>query len=224
MKRAMISLGAIVFGVLVLAPVGSVNAHYYQKNKSHKNFHSLAYQRVCDRFEDKELRAWENFDQSEWRSRFRVQLRVDLQHKYGCDADETIADLLSERSQFSTLAAALSQAGLLETFTADGNLTLFAPTDDAFEKLGKDTINAVLADQDLLSNILSYHVVDPEAVPDAVPSRLAVQLDSAPMLNGDTVDIRFRNGQIYLNDAKVVVRDLKASNGIVHVIDAVLVP
>jgi transforming growth factor-beta-induced protein len=122
--------------------------------------------------------------------------------------------------RFETLVAALKAADLVGTLQGEGPFTVFAPTDDAFAKLGQETIEAVLADKALLTDILLYHVVAGASV-DAMT---AAQLSSATMANGDNVRISFQDGQLKINDSLVIIKDIQASNGIIHVIDTVLIP
>ncbi|MEY4229264.1 MAG: hypothetical protein RLZZ362_113 [Actinomycetota bacterium] len=142
-------------------------------------------------------------------------------------ADETqpIAAIASADPQFSTLVAALGAADLVSPFDScdDAKTTVFAPTNDAFTAaftaLGV-TPEQVLADKELLTSILTYHVVA-----GAVDAATVVTLDKATTLNGADVTIAVTGGKVVLNDTvNVVATDVKACNGIIHVIDAVLVP
>jgi len=122
--------------------------------------------------------------------------------------------------RFTTLVAALEAAGLVEALQAEGPFTVFAPTDDAFAALGEETINALLADPETLSNILLYHVVD-----GAVFSGDVAGLSSATTLNGTDVTISVdEGGNVFINDAQVIITDIITKNGVIHVIDTVIVP
>lgn len=142
-------------------------------------------------------------------------------------ADETqpIATIASADPQFSTLVAALGAADLVSPFDScdDAKTTVFAPTNDAFTAAFKAlgvTPEQVLADKELLTSILTYHVVA-----GAVDAATVVTLDKATTLNGADVTIAVTGGKVVLNDTvNVVATDVKACNGIIHVIDAVLVP
>jgi uncharacterized surface protein with fasciclin (FAS1) repeats len=141
------------------------------------------------------------------------------------EADEpTVLQLAVEAGQFSTLIAAIDAAGLQETLSGEGPFTVFAPTDQAFEDafaaLGI-TPEELLADTETLTDILTYHVLPQEA-----NSQLVATLDgqTVPTLNGQSVAISVEGGQVMVDEATVVSADLEASNGIVHVIDAVLLP
>jgi uncharacterized surface protein with fasciclin (FAS1) repeats len=128
--------------------------------------------------------------------------------------DVAVAD-----GRFTTLATALTEAGLVETLQGEGPFTVFAPTDEAFAALPEGTLEALLADPEQLTSVLLYHVVAGE-----VPSTEVVNLDEAETVQGEPVSIRTDMGSVYLNDAQVILPDVVASNGIIHVIDSVLLP
>lgn len=136
----------------------------------------------------------------------------------------TIVDVASSTEGFSTLVAAVQAAGLVETLSSEGPFTVFAPTDDAFaaalESLGI-TAEELLADTDTLTSILTYHVIAGE-----VPSTDVVALDgqSVATLNGAEVAISIDGDTVMVNDATVTAVDVDASNGVIHVIDSVLLP
>lgn len=136
----------------------------------------------------------------------------------------SVLDLALEAGQFSTLIAAIEAAGLGETLEGEGPFTVLAPTDaafaEAFEALGIDA-EALLADTETLTAILTYHVIG-----QAADSQLVATLDgqSVETLNGQAVDVNVVDGQIMINEATVVSADLLADNGIVHVINGVLLP
>ncbi len=120
---------------------------------------------------------------------------------------------------FNTLAAALKSAGLIDALKGKGPFTVFAPTDAAFAKLPKGTVEALLNDKEKLTAILTYHVVSGE-----VPASAVVKMNSATTLNGKNVKIAVKDGSVMVNNATVTQTDIKASNGIIHVIDTVLLP
>lgn len=136
------------------------------------------------------------------------------QHK---DIVETAVDAGS----FGTLAAALQAAGLVETLQGDGPFTVFAPTDEAFAKLPAGTVESLLKpeNRDALIGILTYHVV-----PGRVAAEQVVGLDEAATVNGAKVMIGTAGGGVQINQANVIQADVSASNGIIHVIDEVLLP
>jgi uncharacterized surface protein with fasciclin (FAS1) repeats len=131
-----------------------------------------------------------------------------------------IVSIAQDDSRLTTLVEALKAADLLSTLQGAGPFTVFAPTNEAFSKLGMETIQALLADKERLSNILLYHVI-PNA---SVDFTAATQLTQAQAANGSPLRITFEDDLLRINDALVVVMDIKASNGIIHLIDTVLVP
>ena len=120
---------------------------------------------------------------------------------------------------FNTLVAALSAADLVETLSGDGAFTVFAPTDDAFAALPEGMLEGLLADTESLTQILLYHVVG-----DVVMADTVVTLDEAETLEGSKVEIEVVDGKVFVNDSQVTTTDIEASNGVIHVIDKVLVP
>jgi len=136
------------------------------------------------------------------------------------ESDMNIVDVAIGAGNFTTLVAALQAADLVSVLEGAGPFTVFAPTDDAFAKLPEGTVAALLADKAQLSAILTYHVVA-----GAVPASAVVGLSEATTVNGAKVGIAVMDGKVMLNDgATVVATDITASNGIIHVIDTVLLP
>lgn len=135
----------------------------------------------------------------------------------------TIVDAAISNGNFTTLVAALQATGLDATLSdTNSSFTVFAPTDDAFALLGDDTINALLADTDTLSNILTYHVISGE-----VDATTAISLagTTVSMVNGDSVGLSLSpDNELLVNAATVIIADIQTDNGIIHVIDAVLLP
>jgi uncharacterized surface protein with fasciclin (FAS1) repeats len=136
----------------------------------------------------------------------------------------TIVEVATEAGDFTTLVAAVQAAGLEETLSGPGPFTVFAPTDEAFAAaLGSLGLTAeqLLADKATLSSILTYHVI-----PGEVPSSAVVTMDgeTATTVNGATVTIGVDGDTVTINDATVTAADIPASNGIIHVIDSVLLP
>lgn len=123
--------------------------------------------------------------------------------------------------QFNTLVAAVKAAGLVETLQGEGPFTVFAPTDDAFAKLPKGAVEALLADKEKLAAVLTYHVLPGKVMAADV---LAMGGGSPATVNGAPVRIVIRDGNVYVDDAKVVTTDIQASNGVIHVIDKVIMP
>jgi uncharacterized surface protein with fasciclin (FAS1) repeats len=130
-----------------------------------------------------------------------------------------IVQVASKAGQFKTLVALVKQAGLAGTLSSKGPFTVFAPTDAAFKKVPKSTLNALAKDKKKLKAVLLYHVVQGR-----VPASKVVTLDSAKTLNGKSVAIEVMDGKVYVNKAQVTKADIKARNGIIHVIDEVLIP
>jgi uncharacterized surface protein with fasciclin (FAS1) repeats len=120
---------------------------------------------------------------------------------------------------FTTLATALKEAGLVDALKGKGPFTVFAPTDEAFKNLPKGALDNLLKDKEALKNVLLYHVVSGK-----VSSKDVVKLDKATTLNGSDLKIMTKNGKVMINDADVIGADVEASNGIIHVIDKVLLP
>jgi uncharacterized surface protein with fasciclin (FAS1) repeats len=132
-----------------------------------------------------------------------------------------IVDTAVAAGSFKTLAAALQAAGLVDTLKGSGPFTVFAPTDAAFAKLPAGTVEELLKPENKarLTAILTYHVV-----PGAVMASKVVTLKDAKTVEGAMVQIRTMGGKVMVNDANVTATDIKASNGVIHVIDRVLLP
>ena len=133
-----------------------------------------------------------------------------------------IVDTAVENGSFTTLVAAVQAAGLVDTLKGEGPFTVFAPTDDAFAKLPAGTIDTLLKPENIeqLKNILLYHVVSGKVMAADV-----VTLTSADTVLGQPVTIKVEDGKVYLNDTvQVIITDVEASNGVIHVIDTVLLP
>ena len=130
-----------------------------------------------------------------------------------------IVDTAVAAGDFNTLVTAVKAAGVIETLKGEGPFTVFAPTDAAFAKVPTDTLNALLADKAALANVLTYHVVAGKVMAADV-----VKLTSAETVQGQAVSVEVKDGKVYVDGAQVVTTDIKASNGVVHVIDAVILP
>ena len=134
----------------------------------------------------------------------------------------TIVDVAVANGSFTTLVAALQATGLDATLAdTTSSFTVFAPTDEAFALLGQDTINALLADTDTLSDILTYHVISGEVNATAA---IASAGTTVAMVNGDSVGLSLDGDNLLVNTATVTITDIQADNGIIHVLDAVLLP
>ena len=134
---------------------------------------------------------------------------------------KNIVEVAVEAGSFKTLVAAVKAAGLVETLQGPGPFTVFAPTDAAFAKLPPGTVEALLADKQKLASILTFHVVGGKVMAaDIVKSNGA----TPNTVNGLPLDIVVRGGKVYVNGVNVVTADVQASNGVIHIIDAVLLP
>jgi len=130
-----------------------------------------------------------------------------------------IVDTAVAAGNFTTLAKALQVAGLIDTLKGAGPFTVFAPTDEAFAKLPAGTVEALLKDPAKLKSILLYHVVAGR-----VPAKDVVKLKSARTVQGSSARINVAAGKVMIDQANVVKTDIMASNGVIHVIDSVIVP
>lgn len=134
-------------------------------------------------------------------------------------AKKDIVDTAIAADDFNTLVTAVKAAGLVDTLKGEGPFTVFAPTDAAFAKVPVDTLNALLADKAALANVLTYHVVAGKVMAADV-----VKLDRAKTVQGQSVKVEVKDGKAFVDGAQVVTTDIKASNGVIHVIDAVILP
>jgi uncharacterized surface protein with fasciclin (FAS1) repeats len=132
-----------------------------------------------------------------------------------------IVDVAVAAGSFNTLVAAVKAAGLVETLKGKGPFTVFAPSDDAFNKLPKETLRDLLKPENKgkLTAILTYHVV-----PEALAAKRVLKSKSAKTVNGQSLAFQVRKGNVYVGDAQVVKTDISATNGVIHVIDTVLLP
>lgn len=154
-----------------------------------------------------------------------VVASADEQTKQSSHADKnqkTIVEIAAGNEDFSTLVTAVKAAGLAEALSGKGPLTVFAPTNEAFKKLPAGALENLLKpeNKDQLAAVLKYHVAS-----GAVKAADVVKVDSVKTLQGDEVEVQASNGTVMLNGkAKVVKTDIMASNGVIHVIDTVLLP
>ena len=131
------------------------------------------------------------------------------------------ATAASNNPALSTLVSAVSEAGLVDTLNGDGPFTIFAPTNDAFAAIPEADLNAILADQDLLTSILTYHVVAGESL----DAQELIDAGTVETVNGETLTIATAGDTVTINGvAMVVCGNVATANGTVHLIDAVLVP
>jgi uncharacterized surface protein with fasciclin (FAS1) repeats len=134
-------------------------------------------------------------------------------------SDKDIVETAVAAGNFKTLATALTEAGLIETLKGKGPFTVFAPTDEAFAKIPKADLDNLLKNKEALKNVLLYHVVSGK-----VMSADVVKLQSATTVQGSDVTITVKDKSVMLNTAKVIKVDIGTSNGVIHVIDTVLMP
>lgn len=139
-------------------------------------------------------------------------------HK-GNEIKKDIVTIAVESGKFNTLAKALTETGLIEALQGEGPFTVFAPTDKAFGKLPEGTIETLLKDKETLKSILLYHVVSGKVTSDQV-----VKLDKAETLSGKSIRIKTDGDGVVINDSKVITADVMARNGVIHIIDTVLIP
>ncbi|MFQ3206806.1 MAG: putative surface protein with fasciclin (FAS1) repeats [Glaciecola sp.] len=132
-----------------------------------------------------------------------------------------IVDTAASNSDFTTLVAAVKAAGLVDALKADGPLTVFAPTNEAFAKLPAGTVESLLLPENKakLVQILTYHVVAGQVMAADV-----VKIDSAKTLEGSSITVTMSGGGVKVDNANVTATDIKTSNGVIHVIDTVIMP
>ncbi len=135
--------------------------------------------------------------------------------------DKTVVEVAVNNKDFSTLVAAVKAAGLAETLSGDGPFTVFAPTNKAFAKLPKETLEDLLKPENKkkLAAILKYHVVG-----SSVKAKDVVKLKDAKTVQGSKVKITVKDGEVMIDNAKVVKTDIPCKNGVIHVIDTVILP
>ncbi len=132
-----------------------------------------------------------------------------------------IVDTAVAAGSFKTLATALTEAGLIDTLKSAGPFTVFAPTDEAFAKVPKATLEALLKDKAALTKVLTYHVVKGNVMAAQV---VKMNGKDVATVEGSTVKIKVKGGKVMVNNANVVKTDIACSNGVIHVIDTVIMP
>ena len=143
----------------------------------------------------------------------KASAKANMEHK------NDIVDTAVAAGSFNTLVTAVKAADLVEVLKGDGPFTVFAPTDEAFAKLPKGALEALLADKEKLRAVLLYHVVKGN-----VKAGDVVKLTEATSVQGDTIAIAVKDGKVSVDNANVVKTDVEASNGVIHVIDSVILP
>ena len=137
----------------------------------------------------------------------------------GKESKKDIVETAIAAGSFKTLATALTEAGLIETLKGKGPFTVFAPTDEAFAKIPKADLDALLKNKEELKRVLLYHVVAGD-----VRSAQVVKLTEAVTVEGSKAKVAVKDGKVMINNATVVKADIEATNGVIHVIDSVLMP
>lgn len=132
---------------------------------------------------------------------------------------KNIVETAAGSKQFSTLVSLVKKAGLVGTLSGKGPYTVFAPTNAAFAKVPKKTLNELLGNKSMLRKVLLYHVL-----PGKVPASKVVTLESAKTAEGASVQFSVRGKSAFVNESKIIKTDIGASNGVIHVINAVLIP
>lgn len=173
---------------------------------------------VCNFINSAQSSSFKYYNQNNWLQNGWLQFLQNQENRRNCPVTQNTVDTLVSNGNFKTLVAAVGAAGLANT-VATANATVFAPTDQAFAKLPAGTVQALLNDIPTLTKILTYHVVG-----GTVPASTAKTLTSAPTLAEQNVAISIRNGSLFINNSRVVLYDIKTTNGIIHVIDTVLIP
>jgi uncharacterized surface protein with fasciclin (FAS1) repeats len=131
---------------------------------------------------------------------------------------KNIVETAIEAGNFKTLVKAVQEAGLVDTLSGQGPFTVFAPTDEAFAKLPEGTVQSLLNDKEKLTKILTYHVV-----PNKVMSGQVAQIENAKTVQGNEISINTSHG-VKVDEANVIKADIECSNGVIHIIDSVLIP
>ena len=150
-----------------------------------------------------------------------VSVPALAQHMSSRDNDEDIVEIASSAGMFNTLLAAAQAAGLVDVLKSDGPFTVFAPTDEAFAKLPEGTVQELLKpeNREKLAAILTYHVVPGELMASDVLER-----ETLETVQGQELKVWMKDGKAYVDNAQIIKTDIAASNGVIHVIDTVMLP
>ncbi|SIQ01416.1 fasciclin domain-containing protein [Halanaerobium kushneri] len=152
---------------------------------------------------------------------FMFSLNVMVLAAGHVESGPDVLDVALEADDFNTLTTAIIEADLVSALKGDGPFTVFAPTDAAFAALPEGTLDSLLADKEQLANVLLYHVVAGKVMAEDVLTMDGAMVET---LLGKDIKISIKDGMVYINDARVITTDIEASNGVIHVIDTVLVP
>lgn len=150
---------------------------------------------------------------------YLANVTVAIEEGMGPAEENDIIETATEDGNFTTLLAAIEAANLTDTLKGEGPFTVFAPTDEAFDALPNGTINALVNDTDALTNILLYHVAEERLMAEDV-----VNLTNITTLQGSELPVNVTDEGVFVGDAEIIVQDINASNGVIHVIDSVLIP
>jgi len=219
MKKYLLAIGLATVAVPFMT--SSVSAHSYNHGHGDSSYsHDGPNLEKCERIAKKLEHVNARFDQDKnWRLE-RQQRLIDRQNQENCPVEDTIVDNLVSNGNFTTLVTAVQAAGLAETLSAPGETTVFAPTDQAFAALPAGTVEALIQDVPALTKVLTQHVVAGK-----VDAAAAAEVESATALNGNTLSItQDEHGSLYINGVQVILYDIMTTNGIIHVIDSVLIP
>jgi uncharacterized surface protein with fasciclin (FAS1) repeats len=135
--------------------------------------------------------------------------------------DMDIVDTAIAADDFNTLVTAIQEAGLVEALKSEGPFTVFAPTDEAFAALPEGTLKTILENPDLLTEVLLYHVVEGKVMAEDV---IGLNGSNVASLNGKEISVNIADGRVFINEAQAITTDVETTNGVIHVIDSVLVP
>lgn len=213
MKKMLMSVAAAA--LVVAAVPASVSAHSYMPTDTTESMSHTRCDRIASKLASLNATSGQASDHKLW----RAQRLIDRQSGLWCPMPATVVDALGKNGNFKTLTAAVSAAGLVDALSAPGDKTVFAPTDAAFAALPAGTVEALLADKAKLTTVLQNHVVAGK-----VDAATGIAAGSATTLAGNTVTVTAKDGFAYVNGVKVILNDMYTGNGVVHVIDAVLVP
>lgn len=135
------------------------------------------------------------------------------------DPTMNLVEVAASSGSFNTLVTAVKAAGLVEILSSDGPFTVFAPSDDAFSLIPAEKLQQLLSDKEALRAVLTYHVV-----PGKVYAKEVMKLHTAETVNGQSIQVRAEDGSVMIDEATVISVDIEATNGVIHVIDRVILP
>lgn len=217
MRKKILTFGLTALAlVIAFAPLSAEAKHHEAKKQAKEERMQQLRCKILDKRENKQFSKFDQYNEGRLEN---LQNIINKKNNLACPTSENIVEALVENGNFKTLVTAVTTAGLAGALSAPGELTVFAPTDQAFAELPEGTVEALLGDIPALTNILTYHVYNGK-----VPAETALTLTEATMLNGEKVDIVVMDGKLFINDSQVVLYDIMTQNGIIHVLDTVLIP